>query len=330
MRGTLILDCPEGHKVPGKSCSYTLNLFVGMGYVYTSDQETFHPPETFTISVPQAFNRHLLLEDRPLKDTWSVEGEIRRDIKVEEHSDDCEGILGRPNIDSCSFEEWEDVRWSFDRKGSPCDSRITRFKGDVTINGRPASEGTINLAKGDVIQTGQKSNIRVRLGDNSRIDVGSNTRLEVDPCNVFSAEGTERVRWRILGGKAYAIVNKLVGKEVNFEVRTGTGGGGVRGELPASELNIMAFLTGLLPKTKTAEAATLPEDFPSLGTRVANTVFSVETIPEEKVVVEVFKGSVMIRSATGGRRILVTADQSVESWKDGSPFEDVIITNAPE
>ncbi len=151
------------------------------------------------------------------------------------------------------------------------------------------------------------------------------------PVASSSAEGTKGVRMRILGGKAYAIVNKLVGNEINFEVRTRHQWRLVFAvRLPMSELNIMAFLTGLLPTAKAAEAATLPEDFPSLGTRVANTVFSVETIPEEKVVVEVFKGSVMIRSATGGRRFLVTADQSVESWKDGSPFEDVIITNAPE
>ena len=239
-------------------------------------------------------------------------------------------ILRGPHIDSCSFEEWEHVQWSLDRKGSPCDSKITHFKGEVTINGRPASEGTIQLAKGDVIQTGKQSRLKIQLGDGSMIMLGSRNRLEIDPCGLFSAKGTKGVGMRIWGGKAYAIVNKLVGNEINFEVRTGTSWAGVRGALPMSESNIMAFLTGLLPTAKAAEAATLPEDFPTLGTRVANTVFSVETIPEEKVVVEVFKGSVMIRSATGGRRLLVTAGQSVESWEDGSPFEDVIITNAPE
>ena len=43
MRGSLILDCPEGHKVPGQRCVYTLNLFVGLSYVFTTNQETFHP-----------------------------------------------------------------------------------------------------------------------------------------------------------------------------------------------------------------------------------------------------------------------------------------------
>jgi hypothetical protein len=95
-------------------------------------------------------------------------------------------------------------------------------------------------------------------------------------------------------------------------------------------MNLMAFLSGLLPTAGDAEAADLPEDFSTLGSRVASTVFSVETIPEEKVVVEVFKGSVMVRDTTGSRRILVKAGQSVESWEDGSPFEDVVITNAPE
>jgi hypothetical protein len=330
MRGSMILDCPEGQKVPGKPCAYTLNLFAGLSYVYTTDQETFHPPEKFTASLPQIFNRHLVLEDQPLQDTWSVSGQIRRDIKVEEHSDDCEMVLRQPHIDACSYEEWEDVRWSLDRKGSPCDARITRFSGDVTINGRAAGKGTINLANGDVIQTGRQSRLEVKLGDGSVMRLGSKTKLDIEPCRVVGPEITSRVRWRIWGGKAYAIINELVGKETNFEIRTGTAVVGVRGELPKPEMNLMAFLSGLLPTAGDAEAADLPEDFSTLGSRVASTVFSVETIPEEKVVVEVFKGSVMVRDTTGSRRILVKAGQSVESWEDGSPFEDVVITNAPE
>jgi hypothetical protein len=31
MRGMLALDCPEGHKVPGKKCVYTLDLSFGTG-----------------------------------------------------------------------------------------------------------------------------------------------------------------------------------------------------------------------------------------------------------------------------------------------------------
>lgn len=105
---------------------------------------------------------------------------------------------------------------------------------------------------------------------------------------------------------------------------------GVRGEAPKSHLDAIAVLRNLLLGPKEVMPATLPEDFPALGARVADVIFSVETYPDEKVVVEVFKGSVLIKDNKSSRQLLVKEDQTVSSWGDGGAFEDVVITNAPD
>lgn len=334
MRGTLSLDCPEGYKVPGKKCAYDLNLFFSTAYVYQTNQETFtsgdQPPEVFTLPVTQLFARQITLEERPLVDAWSVEGDLIRDIKAEENADDCESILRRPHVKSCSYEEKETVNWSLDRKGSDCGGRITRVKGDVTINGRSVSQGNISLAKGDVIQTGKHSRLEIKLNDHSVIRLGSNNKLEIDPCFLFSPEGTKGLGLRLYGGKLRAIVQEIVGAKYDFRIQTGTAVAGVRGEIPKTHMEVRGLLADLLSGVKPVMAATLPEDIPTLGTRVADLIFSVETIPEEKVTVEVFKGHVLIKDNRGSRQLLVKQGDTVSSWADGGPFEDVTITNAPD
>ena len=200
----------------------------------------------------------------------------------------------------------------------------------MTINGRPASGGNISLAKGDVIQTGRQSRLEIKLNDHSVLRLGSNNKLKIDPCNLFSAGVTEGVGLRLYGGKMRAIVMKLVDAKTDFEVHTGTAVVGVRGKIHEPGSDIMDFLADLIPEPGEAMAQDLAENFPTIGNRVAGVIFSVETVPKEKVTVEVQKGKVLIRSNRDSRQLLVEEGRAVESWQDGGDFEDVAITRAPE
>lgn len=142
-----------------------------------------------------------MLEDVYLAEIWSVESNLSRDIKLDEKADDCETILKRHHVNSCSYEERETANWSLDRKGSDCGGNISMFKGDVTINGRPASKGNIGLAKGDVIQTGKQTKLEIKFNDQTVLRLGSNTRLDIDPCHLFFRQGDERSHRTALGRK---------------------------------------------------------------------------------------------------------------------------------
>ena len=167
-----------------------------------------------------------MLEDISLDDSWSIEGSLDRDIKMEQ-ADECEAILRRPHVDSCSYVERETANWSLQRIRGPCDAYVSKFKGDVKVNGQSTS-GIVNLSKGDVIQTGDQSKVHVTFGIGQSCRIGSNAEFKVvDPCEAFSPTG-KKVIVRIIGGKLQAMIDNLVGVERGFEIRTGFGGAGGR------------------------------------------------------------------------------------------------------
>jgi len=326
MGGSLLLDCPEGNQLPGKQCQYTLNLTFGTGYVFQTNQETFEPPANFTMSTPLVFSRQVLLTDKSVGNGWSVEDSLSRDIKVEEHSDECLMVLRQPHIDNCSYEEKETASWDLKRIRGPCDPYISSFKGDVTINGKPASE-IVSLTKGDVIKTGAHSRAQVVVGRDQEYWFGPDSVFTmVDPCQEGQRSSDAKVSTLLLiGGTLYA----KLGISNRFYVGY-PGMAGVRGGDPDIDLDSIFALGNYFLGSRNAMAAGLLEDFPTLGTRVAEVIFSLKAIPDEKVTVEVFKGSVLVMNNRDSRQMVVGADQTVSSWEDGSALEDLIITNEPE
>ena len=124
--------------------------------------------------------------------------------------------------------------WSVTKTVEAADSiaKVTRIKGQVRVKvGHEGTYQSVNkgdsLVEGSVIKTSRKSRIEIRLADNSVIRLGSKSTLALQR-SLMTAD-TKKVSARLWGGKAYAVVNKLVGKESSFKIRTGTAVAGVRG-----------------------------------------------------------------------------------------------------
>ncbi len=111
-------------------------------------------------------------------------------------------------------------------------AKVSRLKGDVKVKYGKAAFKSIKkgamIKAGAVVKTGRKSRIEIKLADNSVIRLGSNSKVTLQRA-MFADGGNKKVTARLWGGKAYAVVNKLVGKESSFEIKTGTAVAGVRG-----------------------------------------------------------------------------------------------------
>jgi hypothetical protein len=110
-------------------------------------------------------------------------------------------------------------------------AKVTRIQGDVTVQYGKGAVKKVNkgmdLKAGALIKTGKKGRLEIRLADNSVLRLGYQSTLTLEQA-MFAGEA-KNVSAKLVGGKAYALVNKLTGDDSSFQIKTRTAVAGVRG-----------------------------------------------------------------------------------------------------
>lgn len=82
---------------------------------------------------------------------------------------------------------------------------------------------------GDLLETGRRTRLEVKLADESVLRLGPVSRARVEEATFGETAGDRKVGAKLLVGKIWANVAKAVGGEARFEVRTENAVAGVRG-----------------------------------------------------------------------------------------------------
>lgn len=112
---------------------------------------------------------------------------------------------------------------------------VSYVKGSAERTGAgPASWSTLATAtaifEGDRVRTNDDSRLEIRLQDGSMLRLGARSEVGLEQLKVGGkGGGTKKVRTRLLLGRVWAAVTKLVGQESHFEVTTANAVAGVRG-----------------------------------------------------------------------------------------------------
>lgn len=109
---------------------------------------------------------------------------------------------------------------------------VTFVTGEATRAARGAPErlaaGTLVYA-GDVLVTGRRTRLEVKLGDQSLLRLGPLSRAVVQSASFGASAEDREVSAKLLVGQVWANVAKAVGGKARFEVRTENAVAGVRG-----------------------------------------------------------------------------------------------------
>jgi FecR-like protein len=109
--------------------------------------------------------------------------------------------------------------------------KITYMKGKVDAYRSnawtPLKKGS-SVLQGDMIRTGKKSRVEIVLKDESVIRLGSRSKAKIKAA-LFEGDKTRQFSAKMMRGKAYAVVSKMVGSGSEFKVETSNAVAGVRG-----------------------------------------------------------------------------------------------------
>ena len=120
--------------------------------------------------------------------------------------------------------------------GVPSSARGGESAWVARINGSPTlmrAEKKVELHRGDtvdvgdIIETDDRSKVKILLADDSILDIGPATRVAVD--QFLMQPNGRTVRLKVLVGKFRLAVAKFFGGATDYEVRTPTAVAGVRG-----------------------------------------------------------------------------------------------------
>jgi hypothetical protein len=104
-----------------------------------------------------------------------------------------------------------------------CAGTITFVAGDVTVNGKPARRPTtiegrptfeyVDVAAGDVVETGAKSRVEIKLSDKSLLRIGPKSKIQLnkEACNVRG----HSVSMKLIIGNIWAHLAHAVGGDNN-------------------------------------------------------------------------------------------------------------------
>jgi len=235
----------------------------------------------------------------------------------------------------CSYISNIYTSWMLVKRSKECDATIRYIKGDVKINGVPATEGARKVGEGDVIETGPKSRIEVRMSDGSVYRMGSKSRLVMfNPC----ARSGKPTLSGLMKGKLYSLVYKVTGGPAPIP-RMHTAVTGSRGFLePAQPLFYASadpdFVPYPLPENNPPstnsftqqddpEKDELIEGYQSLSND--QSAYYVDF--EDGIVLEVtaLKGTIIIEDDMGIRSMEVPEGTTVNQWNDGTPMTGIVI-----
>ena len=233
--------------------------------------------------------------------------------------------------------------WMLSKRTKECDVNINYIKGDVKINGAPASEGPVKIGAGDMIETSRHTRFSMRMNDNSEIRIGPKSRIVLnDPCNLQN-EGKEpstEAKMTLLRGKIYGTAAKLVGKGSGFNLITTTVTTGVRGQvkpdmpvfyastdpffIPYECYQFNPYYRFSSPQQEDPEKAELIEGYQSL----ADDQIAYYLDFEDGVVNDLtaLKGSLHIEDEMGIRSMDIPEGTTVNHWQDGTAMTEILIS----
>lgn len=237
----------------------------------------------------------------------------------------------------CSYISKISTSWILAKRSMECDASLTYIKGDVKINGEPAIKGDRKIGEGDVIETGPKSRIEIRMADGSAYRLGSKTRLVLyNPC---ATSDKSTISFKLITGKIYAAVAKIVGgdlRDFNPNVRTVAG---VRGSLDlAKPLFYASADPGFVPYSQ-------PENNPpSTGPHEQQPdpekdelIEGYQSLPdimtayylnyEDGIVLELtaLKGTIRVEDDMGIKSLEVPEGKTVTKWNEGTQMTEILI-----
>ncbi|MDT8400753.1 MAG: hypothetical protein RQ743_03580 [Bacteroidales bacterium] len=260
-------------------------------------------------------------------------------------SDDCRHCIGSlSNLVhgdvSCSYTSKVTTTWMLVKRTDECDANVTYIKGDVKINGVPAKERAIKIGAGDLIETGVKSGIEIRMPDNSAYRMGSKSKLTmVDPCNLKPRDISDphQAGLTFLRGRIYAVVHTVVGNEAGIILLNTASGvrGGITPELPlfyaSSDPDFVPFLFQQdipLPGYATAhqenpEKDELIEGYQSLPDD--KTAYYLDFEDGKVLELTALKGTIRVEDDMGFRSMDIPEGTTVNQWNDGTAMTEITI-----
>ncbi|MDB4584582.1 hypothetical protein N9164_15630 [Draconibacterium sp.] len=331
----------EGGQMMFRGDKYTFML---MGKMKVNTSSETYTEETFpcldTIIPPKSMSNSTTL-DLPIVisgektiDTQDVlEGVYVKENETSNDCNKCLGGLGRMvhGDVNCSYISKITTSWTLVKRSKECNAQLSYSRGDVKINGVPAKQGEIKVGAGDVIETGQKSRMELRIG-NSTYRLGSKSKLLLtNPCELFN-EGkikpNKTISTTLLKGKLYELVNKLVGNPRNFNPKTRTAVTGFRMQIWQSPETFIASanpnLSFLFFQQNDPEKAELIEGYENLPNNVS--AFYIHYEDDVVKDISALKGSIKIQDSNKIKNQEITEGTMVTKWKDGTIISDVLIS----
>jgi len=261
-------------------------------------------------------------------------------VQQDESGDDCNmsfgGLARMVHGDmNCSYVTKITTSWTLVKRTRECDATISYIRGDVKINGSPAKEGATKVGQGDVITTGPKARIEVKLSDGTTYRIGSKTRLSlINPC----ATAGEPSLGNLLRGKIYSKVRESTGGG-NYSPRSITGAVGVRGHLiPEVPLFYASADPDFVP-------CVFQHDFPLPGFSAvqqddpekAELIDGYQSLPDSQTAyyldfedgivrdLTALRGTIRVEDDMGLRSMDITEGTTVNQWADGTQMTEITI-----
>jgi hypothetical protein len=335
----------EGGNISFRNNNYYLTLMGKVKLnVSTENYSSLTQPCLDTVIPPKSISANTTLNfpiviyaEKPFDNSDVLDGIY---VQLDESGDDCNmsfGDLARMvhGDMNCSYVTKITTSWTLVKRTRECDATISYLKGDVKINGFPAKEGATKIGKGDVITTGPKARIEVKLSDGTTYRIGSRTRLSlINPC----ATSGEPSLGSLLRGKFYSKVRELTGGG-NFSQRSITGAVGVRGHIsPELPLFYASADPDFVP-------CVFQHDFPLPGCSTvqqedpekAELIDGYQSLPDSQTAyyldfedgivrdLTALRGTIRVEDEMGIRSMDVPEGKTVTHWEDGTQMTEIVI-----
>ena len=304
--------------------------------------DTIIPPNTLsnstTVDFPIAISGEKTIDNQDV-----LEGVY---VQKNETSNDCNKCLGgmgrmvHGDV-NCSYISKITTSWTLVKRSTECNAELSYSRGDVKINGAPAKQGSIKVGAGDVISTGTKSRMELRIG-NSTYRLGSKSKLLLtDPCELKPREINDphEAGLNFFKGRIYSLVQNTVGTGYDYDPNMRTAGVGVRGHVsPEVPLYYVSAGPGFGPSV-------FQDDFQLSGfSRVqqdnpekAELIEGYQSLPDNQTAyyldfedgivrdLTALRGTIRVEDDMGLRSMDIPEGTTVSQWNDGTPMTGIVI-----
>ena len=293
--------------------------------------DTIIPPETLsnstTVDFPIAISGEKTIDNQDV-----LEGVYIKENETSNDCNKCMGGLGRMvhGDVNCSYISKISTSWTLVKRSTECNAELSYSRGDVKINGAPAKQGTIKVGAGDVISTGTKSRMELRIG-NSTYRLGSKSKLLLtNPCELYNEEKTKpnkTISTTLLKGKLYALVNNMFGNPRDFDPNTRTAVTGFRMQLWKTPTTFFASadpnFNPYIYQQNDPEKAELIEGYENLPDNVS--AFYIQFEDDEVKDITALKGTIKIEDTFQIQSKIVTEGTTTNLWDDGTTMTEIVI-----